>query len=119
MKLVVVVMMSLLLFGCGKEQDKLVVSYCKAIEAGKLDQAVSFLSKDAKQVLERSGGKSLLTASVSEFKQRKGIKGIDITKSTVAGDKATVELLYRFNDGSTVKDSYPLVRENSVWKISN
>ena len=116
--LFVMSMLSLLLFGCGRDQDKIVTSYCKALDAGKFDEAVSYLSKDARQVLESAGGKSLLAASASAFKQHKGIKIIEITKTNVTGGKATVEFVYNFNDGSKFRDFFPMVKEGGAWKIT-
>ena len=114
----IVTLLSILLFGCGKDQDKVVTSYCKALEAGRFDEAASYLSKDARQVLERAGGKSLLAAAGNAFKQHKGIKAIEITKTNVTGEKATVEFVYKFNDGSKISDFFPLVKEGGVWKIT-
>ena len=112
------IMLSVLLFGCGRDQDKVVTGYCKALEAGKVDEAASYLSKDARQALERAGGKSLLVAAGNAFKQHKGIKAIEITKTNVTGEKATVEFVYKFNDGSNVSDFFPLAKEDGVWKIT-
>jgi predicted Zn-dependent protease len=108
----------MMLIGCSGGQDKVVINYCKALEAGKLDEAASYLSKDAKQELERAGGSSLLAAAGAGFKQRKGIKEITISKKKVSGESAVVELIYNFNDGSKIGDSFPLVKENGTWKIT-
>lgn len=118
--LVIIIMLSMILFGCssGGEQDKIVINYCKSIEAGKLDEAVSYLSKDAKQALEQAGGKSELAGASDAFKKRKGIKKIQINKREVAGDTAKIMFLYVFNDGSTIGDFFPLVKEDGKWKIS-
>lgn len=116
--IIVVVMLSMPLFGCGRAQDKIVINYCKALEAGKLDEAASYLSKDARQVLERAGGKSLLAAAGGAFKQHKGINAIKITKREIAGERATVVLVYKFNDGSSIGDYFPLVKEDGNWKIA-
>lgn len=113
-----VLLLSMLLFGCGKAQDKTVISYCKALEAGKYDEAASYLSKDARKALDQSGGMSLLAAAGSEFKQHQGIKKIDITKRQVSGNSAMVSFIYRFNDGITVSDYFPLVKEGTEWKIT-
>jgi hypothetical protein len=111
-------MLLTMLTGCGGGQDKIVINYCKALEALKLDEAASYLSKDANMMLERAGGKSLLAEAGGKFKQRKGIKKIKIIKKTVTGQTALVNFIYNFNDGSTVADSFPLVKENGTWKIS-
>jgi len=108
----------MMLTGCGSKEDKVVIGYCKALEAGKLDEAESYLSKDARLVLERAGGKSLLAAAGGQFKQHRGIKEIKITRKNVAGESATVEFLYNFKDGSSYADSFPLVKEDGKWKIS-
>ena len=116
--IVVTALLSMLLFGCGSDQDKIVINYCKALDAEKLDEAASYLSKDARQVLERAGGKSLLAEAGNKFKQHKGISSIKITKKKVAGERANVEFVYNFNDGSTYADYFPLVKEDGKWKIS-
>jgi hypothetical protein len=115
---IVVMMLSMPLFGCGRAQDKIVINYCKALEAGKLDEAASYLSKDARQVLERAGGKSLLAAAGGAFKQHKGISAIKITKREISGERATVSFVYKFNDGSSIGDYFPLVKEDGNWKIA-
>ena len=55
----VIAILSMMLHGCGSDQDKVVSSYCKSLEAGKLDEAESYLSKEAKQLLASIGGKPL------------------------------------------------------------
>ncbi|MEI7816344.1 MAG: DUF4878 domain-containing protein [Desulfuromonadales bacterium] len=115
---VVVLMLFTLLIGCSGEQDKVVIGYCKALESGKLDEAASFLSRDAKIMLEKAGGKSLLAEAGLGFKQRKGIDEIKITQKKVTGGSAIVDLVYKFKDGSTVGDNFPLVKENGSWKIT-
>jgi hypothetical protein len=107
-----------MLFGCGNEQDKIVLKYCKALEAGKVDDAVSYLSKSAKQELEKTGGKQTLAAAADLFKKRKGIKEIKISKREVTGEIAMIRFNYNFNDGSTSGDFFPLVKEDGKWKIS-
>ena len=115
---VVILIVSSMLSGCGNDQDKIVTNYCKALEAGKLDDAVSYLSKSARQELEKAGGKSLLTSAADVFKQRKGIKKITISKRDVKGDTAMIMFVYNFKDGTTSSDFFPLVKEDGKWKIS-
>jgi Domain of unknown function (DUF4878) len=115
---VVLTILAMLLLGCGHDQDKVVIKYCKALGAGKVDEAVSFLSRDAKQMLENVGGKSRLAEVGGQFKQRKGIKSIDVTRRKVVGNTATVEFVYKFKDGSKIADFFPLVKEDGVWKIA-
>lgn len=116
---IIAALLSLMLSGCESDQGKVAISYCKAIESGKLDKALSYLSKDARQALETLGGKKLLAEVGGKFKERKGIKSIKITKEIVKDKKAAVELLYIFNDGSKFVDNFPLVKEDGKWKISN
>lgn len=116
--LIVLLLLSLLLSGCESDQGKTVINYCKALEAGNVDEAASYLSRDARQVLEGLGGKKLLAAAGEKFKERKGIKSIKITKEKVVDKSATVDLLYNFKDGSEVADNFPLVKEDDKWKIS-
>ena len=114
----VLLAISMLLFGCGHAEDKTVVNYCRSIEAGKYDEAASYLSGDARKMLETVGGKSRLADVSAQFKQHKGIKSIDISKRVSKGDNAQVEFVYSFNDGSKYADFFPLVKEGGNWKIS-
>lgn len=107
-----------MLVGCGNDEGKTVINYCKALEAGKLDEAESYLSKDAKQELARVGGKSRLAAAGGQFKQHRGIGAIKISGKKVAGEITVVDFVYNFNDGSKYNDSFPLIKENGTWKIS-
>ena len=115
---VVMLIVLSMLSGCGNDQDKIVTNYCKALEAGKFDDAVSYLSKSARQELEKAGGKSLLASAADVFKQRKGIKKITISKRDVKGDTAMITFVYNFKDGTTSSDFFPLVKEDGKWKIS-
>jgi len=124
LKLVIVfiVILLMMLFGCGNKQDKVldkvVISYCKALDAGNLDDAISYLSKAAKQQLDSTGGKPTLAQAVDAFKNRKGLKNVKISKREVNGPMATIMFIYNFNDGSTSNDFFPLVKEDGKWKIS-
>lgn len=111
-------LLTLMLSGCESAQGKTAINYCKALESGKLDEAISYLSKDARQALESLGGKKVLAEVSGKFKERKGTKSIEITKEIVKGENAAVELVYNFNDGSKFVDNFPLVKEDGKWKIS-
>jgi predicted SnoaL-like aldol condensation-catalyzing enzyme len=115
----VAIMLSMMLIGCGNQQDKIVINFFKSLEAGKLDEALSYLSKPTRKRVEDAGGKPALAASADVFKKHKGIKQIKITRRDVTGETATIVYCYIFNDGSKVDDYLPLVKENGEWKISN
>lgn len=115
---IAVTLLSLMLSGCESDHSKTAISYCKSLESGKLDEAQSYLSKDARQVLESLGGKKILAEASANFKERKGLKSIKITKEIVKDNTAAVELLYNFNDGTKFVDNFPLVKEDGKWKIS-
>lgn len=115
---IVVTMLMTMLSGCGNSQDKTVIGYCKALDAGNLEEAASFLSKDAMRVLEGAGGKSLLAEAGGKFRQRKGIREIKIIGKKVVGESTLVAFEYDFKDGSRVADSFPLIKEDGAWKIN-
>lgn len=115
---IAVTLMALMLSGCKSDQGKTAINYCKALESGKVDEAFSYLSKDARQTLESLGGKKVLAEAGEKFKERKGLKSIKITKEIVKDNNAAVELVYNFNDGSNFIDNFPLVKEDGKWKIS-
>ena len=118
LNLVAVTALLMMLIGCSSAPDDIVISYCKALDAGKIEEAESFLSKDASATLQSAGGKWLLAEAGSKFKQRKGISKIKITRKKITGNSAVVEFVYNFKDGTKFGDSFPLVKENGAWKIS-
>ena len=63
---IIISILSTMLFGCGNEPDKIVMNYCTSLDAGKLDDALSYLSTSAKQELEKAGK---LSASQAEMKR--------------------------------------------------
>jgi ketosteroid isomerase-like protein len=120
--LAVILILSTVQFGCGKEQDKeqdiIVISYLKALDSGKIDEAVSYYSKSAMLELEKAGGKQPLASAFQDaFSKRKGINTIKITKKEITGDTAKITFLYKFNDGSSDKGILLLVKEDGKWKI--
>jgi hypothetical protein len=115
---IVVTLLSLMLSGCESDPGETAINYCKALESGKTDKALSSLSKDAKVALENIGGKTLLAEVGKKFNERKGIKTVKVTKKIVKNKNAAVELLFTFNDGSTFIDNFPLVKEDGKWKIT-
>ena len=124
--IIITIVLPVLMFGCNtkennildKSADELVINYCKAIEAGKQDEAVSFLSILAKQELEKTGGKTSFAEATEAYKKHKGIKNINFTNRVTNGPLAAIKFIYTFNDGSTAEDSFPLIKENGKWKIS-
>jgi hypothetical protein len=113
-----VTLMSMVLFGCGGAEDKVVINYCTALDKGMLAEAAGYLAKDAKNELDRTGGVTLLGDASKKFKEHKGIREIKITRKKVDGESAIVEFRYIFNDGSKFDDFFPLVKEGGKWRIS-
>lgn len=114
---VVVMILSMLLAGCSEDPGKVITSYYTSIASGKLDEAMSCLSKNSKQMLELAGGKSKLPDLVDEFKKHKTIKSVDVTKSSVKGDRALVVYTFNYTDGSKLDSEGFLVKEDGKWKI--
>ena len=116
--LAVTILCSMILAGCGKEKDDIVINYFKSLEAGRLDEALSYMSESAKQRVEAAGGKPALAAAAEVFKKHNGIKEIKISRRDVSGETAKIVYVYIFNDGSKVDDYRSLKKENGSWKIS-
>lgn len=109
--------LSMMLAGCADDPGKVVASYYASISSGKLDEAMSRLSKNSKQMLELAGGKSKLPEIIDEYKKQKTIKSVDITKSSITGDRALVVYTFNYTDGSKQDSEGFLLKENGKWKI--
>jgi len=114
---IVITIISMMLSGCTTNPEKVVLEYYTAIGAGKLDEAAELLSKNSKQMLELAGGKSKLPDIVDEFKKKKTIKDVNVTKSTVTGDRALVVYTFNYTDGSKLDSEGFLLKEDGKWKI--
>ena len=100
------------------ELENVVISYCKLVENGKFDEASSYLTSSSMLELKRTGKKSPLEPSTEDFKIRKGLKSIQITKKTADNTSAMIIFNYLFNDGSIGGDTLKLEKENGKWKIT-
>jgi len=113
-----IITLSLVLLGCGKEEDKLVINYCKALEDGDIEKISSYQSKFAREEYEKVGGRAALAAETDAIKKHKGIKKIKISERKENGPLAAIRFVYKFNDGSDGEGFYNLIREDGKWKIS-
>jgi len=119
--ILVVVVLLLANLSCGiftKGPDKTVESFYKAVDKGKVDEALGYLSYDTIQTLGYNKWRSALTdASRQASLEGEGIKRIKILEKNVNGDFAwvTVEVFYK--DGTSEVSTFDLVKENNEWKL--
>lgn len=114
----VLVMMMTALASCGLFKpgpSKVVKTFYRDIEAGKIDDATKLFSA---QVIQTFGSKlsSVMSAQTRTIQAKGGIKSID-TKENVTGDLAKVEYVVNYGDGSSEKGTIDLIKEKGDWKI--
>lgn len=114
-----VVVMAMILPGCGKnDQDKIVTEFCRALDAGRLDEALSYMSHNAQIELEKKGGKALLATATEQLRQHRGIKSLKVTAKESVGKDILLSVVYKLNDGTEMFDKIPVTKEGSSWKIA-
>jgi hypothetical protein len=113
---------ALILAGCGTASPEgTVEKYYKAVAANRVDEAVSCFSlKDVKEndLTAVKGKIQMVVGNQYSTIQKAG--GLDsIATHTVKQDKDTaeVEATVKFKDGTTQKETFPLTKDGSDWKI--
>jgi len=118
-KLSLLVIGALLLIACsGGGPGATVKEFFHLVEDGKVNDAMELMAPGIKEMMQAMGGAAAFSEGTSEFKDKGGIKKINILKEDVTGDVAEVEVELEFGDGSSEKETMKLMKVDGKWKIS-
>jgi hypothetical protein len=93
-------------------------AFYKEVETGKLTEASDRLTGPAVQMMGKDKLKAGLARQSEKFKQKGGLKSIEIKSEEINGEAATVVALLTFGDGSTVPDDKTMfVKGDKGWLI--
>lgn len=115
---VVLVLFVVGLTGCGgPKPGKVVERFFGALEDGKIDEAVSYLSSRTIATL----GEEKWRASLVEISREMTMAGesadVKVISETVNGDIARVEVELTDSSGFTDTETFDLIKEEGDWKI--
>jgi len=111
------VFLVLFLTGCSSGPDGTVKAFFKALDAGKVEEAVGYLSSSTLSTLGHDKWRSALASAAKEMQDKGGLSSIKIVDKSVHGDVATVTVKLTFGDGSSETDTIHLLKEDGDWKI--
>jgi hypothetical protein len=106
-----------LLPGCSSSspQNSLVAVFLSA-NAGNYTEANAGVSDQLRQMLNQGGVMQVIWDQVT----KKGtIKNIDITKSEIRGEGATIYYKINYKDGTNVEADEIMTKENGAWRIGS
>ena len=118
-KLSLLVIGALLLIACsGGGPGATVKQFFTFVEDGKVNDAMELMAPGIKEMMQAMGGPAVFSEGTNEFKEKGGIKKINILKEDVTGDIAEVEVELEFGDGSSEKETMKLTKVDGKWRIS-
>ena len=115
--IILFMLLLVVLVGCSSSPDGAVKGFLKALDKGKIDEAMGYLSTSALSTLGRDKWQSVLASAADEIQSKGGISSVDITDKKVHGDIATVTVKITYGDGSSEVNTIDLIKENGDWKI--
>ena len=115
--IILLILITIVFVGCSPSPDGAVKGFFKALDKGKIDDAMEYLSTSALNTLGRDKWKSALAGAVDDIQSKGGISSIEIVDKKVHGDIATVTVKVTFGDGRSETDTIDLIKENGKWKI--
>ncbi len=115
--IVATLLVAVLLTGCSAGPGKTVTKFFRAIDAGKIDEAIGYLSSSTVQTLGYDKWQATLAEISNRTAAQGGIDSIDILEESVNGDIAHVSIKIVMGDGTEETDSVDLIKESGDWKI--
>ena len=100
--------------GPGKTAQKFIT----AIENGKVEEALGYLSSTTLQSLGEEKWRSLIVQMSQQISSQDGIKSTKVTEEVVNGDIATVTLQINYGDGTNEISSMEMIKEDGEWKVN-
>ena len=111
------VLVVLVLAGCSSGPEGVVKGFFKALDAGKVDKAMEYLSTSTLNTLGHDKWQAALTSATHDLQSKGGLSSVKVVNKKVHGDTATVTVKLIFGDGSSETDTIDLIKENGDWKI--
>lgn len=94
-----------------------VESFYRAMEKGDTEAAVSFLHPSFVKMLGEEKLRAALSESALKLKEKGGIKDIEVTEDSVAGEAAHVTAVLKYGNGTQDMEKHALVKEDGRWYI--
>lgn len=112
----VLIAASVIMAGCfgGSGPTAAVKGWFNAMNEGKLQDAVGYLSGGLKEMSKMDGGKSMS----DEMTKQGTMTKLEIVSEEVRGEGATVKTRVHFKDGSVEDQTITLVQEDGKWKVT-
>ena len=91
-----------------------------AANQGAYAEAEKYLSSEALKAMRSKSEppSSGVKGTLDKVTRNRNIARIEILDEKIRGDEAKVDFIIHFKDGTTKKESEPLIKENGVWKIT-
>ena len=94
-----------------------VKNFYRAIEAGKIEEAMALLSNRVVQNLGKDKIQRGLTEQAREMKEKGGIQSITIIEEDIVGDTAEISFRITPGNGEVMEETIDMIKENDKWKL--
>lgn len=101
----------------GQGPGAVVKSFLYAVDKGRTDAAMDYISVRVKAQLNPEKMKAGLQSQTQDFKAKDGIDSIEVLQEKETGDVADVSVRVTYGNGTTEIKVGKLVKEDGAWKI--
>jgi hypothetical protein len=108
----------ILLVACaGNSPSGTVKAFYAAIDQGKTDEALSFVSEQTLAMISKDKLRAGLQGATRKTLAKGGLKNVEITDEKAAGDVATVTAVLKYGNGTEERETLQLVKEKGSWRL--
>ena len=113
----VLLLFATFLTGCSSGPGSTVQKFFQAVDKGKVEESMGYLSSSTIQALGHEKWQAALIEMSNQMSTQGGLKSVDINEETVNGDIAQITVTVIMKDGSEDTDRMDLIKEDGDWKI--
>lgn len=107
----------LLLTACGSSPAGIVERYYASVEAGEIEEALSYMSPQWVGQWGTEKVRSALVQMNRQVAEKGGIDNVEILEETETGEVGTVQVKVTFGNGEEETQGFDLTKIDGEWKL--
>ena len=117
---IIVLLTSLFMIGCGgspSTPEDTAKEFISLVEKGDMG-AIDLMAPELVQMLGKEKLEKALGETTQKFKDKGGVKSVDITDKEVKNNEATMKVTTNFNNGKSETEKMKLINKDGKWLIT-
>lgn len=117
---ITILLISLFIFSCSKSPstpEDTAKEFISLVEKGDMS-ALDLMTPELVQMLGKEKLEKALTESGQKFKNKGGVKSVDITDKEIKDNEATMKVTTNFNNGKSETEKMKMINKDGKWLIT-